>query len=48
MKSMAEVQRFAEKLQKAGREGATLGQKKLEWALEKQSRKAAKGKNEAA
>jgi hypothetical protein len=47
MDSNIDIQKFAEKLVKAGREGVAWEQKKLEWIREEQAKKA-KAKSETA
>jgi hypothetical protein len=47
MDSQVDIQKFAEKLVKAGREGVAWERKKLEWILEQQRKKATETSNAA-
>ena len=44
MDPQVDIQKFAEKLVKAGREGVAWERKKLEWILEQKKKEAEKGK----
>lgn len=44
MDPQVDIQKFAEKLVKAGREGVAWEQKKLEWILEQKKKEAEKSK----